>query len=71
MGGPTTRCQRRIVFHNVPMKFPCQIDGWSAFSLRAVMWQIAMGVVSKTDENGNFILAHQEIEWMNLMGNVA
>src|ERR1700687_193844 len=25
-------------------------------SLRAVMWQIAMGVVSKTDENGNFIL---------------
>jgi len=24
--------------------------------LRAVMWQIAMGVVSKTDENGNFIL---------------
>jgi len=25
-------------------------------SLRAVMWQIAMGVVSKTDENGSFIL---------------
>ena len=25
-------------------------------SLRAVMWQIAMGVVSKTDENGNFIV---------------
>ena len=25
-------------------------------SLRAVMWQNAMGVVSKTDENGNFIL---------------
>ena len=24
-------------------------------SLRAVMWQSAMGVVSKTDENGNFI----------------
>ena len=24
-------------------------------SLRAVMWQNAMGVVSKTDENGNFI----------------
>jgi len=25
-------------------------------SLRAVMWQIAMGVVSKTDENGKFIV---------------
>ncbi len=25
-------------------------------SLRAVMWQIAMGVVSKTNENGNFIV---------------
>ena len=25
-------------------------------SLRAVMWQIAMGVVSRTDENGNFIV---------------
>jgi hypothetical protein len=25
-------------------------------SLRAVIWQIAMGVASKTDENGNFIV---------------
>ena len=28
-------------------------------SLRAVMWQIAMGVVSKTDENGNFFECSQ------------
>ena len=45
----------QLVVENVST--PSEIEAaFATLSLRAVMWQIAMGVVSKTDENGNFIV---------------